>query len=375
MNNSSDFNTTVLRRSSQGFTLFDPTFKYTIAACFILIAVVAAVGNLLVCYAILGNRNLRSNPTNLFLLSLAVSDLLTATLAMPFKIEFLFLQGVWKHGKIMCVTVFTVCLFTVPTSILTLSAISVDRYKNLKDPLRRFRGKEFMTQKRALIVISIIWICSIIWSLLPIMGWRIKGQEPIYQGFCSVPLTLVYNITTSVINLTLLLLACVFFILAFVIARKHHRGVHRLSTRARQHPSKHEKKGYIKNLRATKKTSMFLAAFFFTWLPYLCFIVVSNLYGGEHWKPFPWNISAVVVMLSYLNSALNPFLFAFRNKNFKATYLKLFRTLKPAADLRSIIRHRSTISQNVSSDIPEMESKEVHLQSIRHTRPTPELRK
>ena len=375
MNNSSDFNTTVLRRSSQGFTLFDPTFKYTIAACFILIAVVAAVGNFLVCYAILGNRNLRSNPTNLFLLSLAVSDLLTATLAMPFEIEFLFLQGVWKHGKIMCVTFFIISLFTVPTSILTLLAISVDRYKKLKDPLRRFRGKEFMTQKRALIVISIIWICSIIWFLLPIMGWRIKGQEPIYQGFCSVPLTPVYNITTSVINLTLLLLACVFFILAFVIARKHHRGVHRLSTHARQHPSKDEKKVYIKNLRATKTTSMFLAAFVFTWLPYLCFILASNLYGGEHWKPYPWNIYAVLVMLSYLNSALNPFLFAFRNKSFKATYLKLFRTLKPAADLRSIIRHRSTISQNVSYEIPEMESKEVHLQSIRHTRPTPELPK
>ena len=374
MNNSSALNTSA-HQLSQEFSIFDPTFKYTIAACFILIAVVAAVGNFLVCYVILANRKLRSNPINLFLLSLAVSDLLTATLVMPFEIEFLFLQGVWKHGKIMCVTYITGFISMVPIDFLTILAISVDRYKNLKDPLRRFRSKEFMTQKRALIVISIIWICSIIWSLLPIMGWRIKGLEPIYQGFCTLPFTLAYNVTTSVINLTLLLLACVFFILAFVIARKHHRGVHRLSTRARQHPSKDEKKVYIKNLRATKTTSMFLAAFFFSWPPYVCFSIASNLYGGGHWKPYPWNIYAVLLMLGYLNSALNPFLFAFRNKNFKATYLKLFRTLKPAADLRSTIRHRSTISQNVSSEIPEMESKEVRLQSIRHTRPTPELPK
>ena len=46
----------------------------------------AAVGNFLVCYTILSNTNLRGNPTNLFLISLAVSGLLTATLAMPFDI-------------------------------------------------------------------------------------------------------------------------------------------------------------------------------------------------------------------------------------------------------------------------------------------------
>ena len=162
MNNSSDFNASILRRSSQGFTLFGPTFKYTIASCYILISVVAAVGNFLVCYAILANRKLRSNPTNLFLLSLAISDLLTATLAMPFDIEFLFLQGFWKHRNMMCVTFLTAYLITVPTSIFTLLAISVDRFMSLKDTLRRFRRPQFMTRSRALIIISIIWIYSIV---------------------------------------------------------------------------------------------------------------------------------------------------------------------------------------------------------------------
>ena len=374
MNNSSDFNATVLRRSSQGFTLFEPTFQYIIATCYILIAVVAAVGNFLVCYAILANRKLRSNPTNLFLLSLAISDLLTATLGMPFDIEFLFLQGFWKHGKIMCITYITAYLITVPTSIFTLLVISVDHFINLKDPLRRFRGKKFMTKKRALIVISIIWIYSIIWCLLPFMGWRIKGLEPIYQGFCMVPFTLVYNIMTSFINFTVpLLLTCVFFILVFVIACTHHRGGNRLSTHACQHPSKDERKVYMKNLRAAKTISMFLAGFFFCWPPYMCFSIVSKFYGEEHWRPYPWKVYAALLMLGYLNSALNPFLFAFRNKSFKATYLKLFRSLKPAADPRSTIRHRSTISQSFSSVIPEMESKEVRLQSIRHTRLAPQL--
>ena len=373
MNNSSDFNTTVPPRSSQGFTLFDPTFKYTVAVFYILIAVVAAVGNFLVCFAILANRQLRSNPTNLFLLSLAISDLLTATLAMPFEVEFLFLQGFWKHGKIMCITYITAYLITVPTSIFALLAISVDRFMSLKDPLRRFRRSQFLTRSRALIIISIIWIYSIIWALLPIMGWRIKGLEPIYQGFCMVPFALVYNITTSFINFTVpLLLTCVFFILAFVIACTHHRSVHRLSTQGSRHSSKDEAKVYVKNLRAAKTTSMFVAAFFFCWQPYTYFSIASNLYGGENWRPYPWKVYAGLLMLGYLNSALNPFLFAFQNKRFKTTYLKLFGSIKPASDPRSTTRRRSTISQSLSSEIPEMENKEVRLQSMRQMRPTPQ---
>ena len=371
MNNLSDFNTTVPPRSSQGFTLFEPTFKYTIATFSILIAVVAAVGNFLVCFAILVNRKLRSNPTNLFLLSLAISDLLTAAFAMPFEIEFLFLQGFWRHGKVMCVTFITAYLITVPTSIFTLLAISVDRFMSLKDTMRRFRRSQFMTRARALIIISIIWIYSIIWALLPVMGWRIKGLEPIYQGFCMVPFTLVYNVTTSFINFTVpLLLTCVFFILAFVIACTHHRSVHRLSTQGSRHPSKDEAKVFVKNLKAAKTTSMFVAALFFCWQPYTYFSIASALYGAAHWKPYPWKVYAGLLMLGYLNSALNPFLFAFQNKRFKTTYLKLFRSLKPASDPSSTIRRRSSISQSLSSEFPETE--EVRLQSIQQTRPTPQ---
>ena len=372
MNNSSDFNTTI-RPSSQGSSLFDPTFKYTIAPCFILIAVVAAVGNFLVCFAILANRNLRNNPTNLFLFSLAVSDLLTATFAMPFDIEFVFLEGVWKHGPVMCVTFLTVYLITVPTSIFALLAISVDRFMSLKDPLRRFRRSQFMTRARALIIIGIIWIYSIIWALLPVMGWRIQGVQPIYEDFCMIPFTPVYNILTSIINFTgPLLLTCVFFILTFIIACTHHRGVHRLSTQGSRHASRDEAKVYVKNLRAAKTTSAFVAVFFFCWQPYTYFSIASTLNSGKHWRPFSWEAYVGLLMLGYLTSALNPFLFAFQNKRFKATYLKLFRSLKPASDPSSTERRRSTISQSTSTEIPEMESKEVRLQSIRQTRPTPQ---
>lgn len=351
---------------------FEPAFVYPVATCYILIVAVAIVGNLLVCYAILANRNLRNNPTNLLLLSLAVSDLFTVTLAVPFDIEGLFLNGVWNHGKAMCITWNTVYLITVPTSILTLLAISVDRYKTLSDPLGRFRRSEFMTPNRALIVILILWLYSIFWAFLPLMGWLEKGEEPIYKGSCMVPFTKAYTTLTTALNWIFpLLITCVFYILIYLIARKHHKFTNTSGLPTKK-PSKEDNKRYLKNLKAAKTTAMFVMAFFICWLPYSCFSIASNL-DGDNWKEFPFKVYVVLLMLGYLNSALNPFLFAFRNKRFKAVYSKLFYGSRQRNRSGSSLRRRSTFSQSTScSEIPDNnDNNVVRLQSIRAKRESP----
>ena len=195
MNNSSDHNSSGLRTQEPLFG-DSPFFIYSVASLYIVIVVVAIIGNLMVSYAILANRNLRNNPTNLLLLSLAISDLLTVTLAVLFDIELFFLVRKWKHGKTMCIISRTAYLITIPTSIFTLLAISVDRYKTLKDPLGRFRRSQFITQRRSLIVIALVWSYCIVWALLPLMGFILNFIFP-------------------------LLLTCVFYILIYLIARKH----------------------------------------------------------------------------------------------------------------------------------------------------------
>ena len=346
-----------------------PTFVYPVAACYIGIVVVAILGNLMVCYAILANRNLRNNPTNLLLLSLAISDLLTVTLAVPFDIESLFLSGLWKHGKTMCITWLTVYLITVPTSIFSLLAISVDRYKTLRDPLGRFRRSQFITKRRSLIVIAVIWLYCIVWALLPIMGWRDRAHEPIYKGACHVPYAIAYSILTSVMNFICpLLLACMFYILIYLIARKHHKVTKRGGLPSTIKPTKEESKTYSKNLKAAKTTSTFVVAIFVCWQPFCYFSIVSTLVGHK-WDPYPFEVYLVLLMLGYLNSALNPFLFAFRNKRFKAVYRKLFRSFKPAPSNLSTIRRRSTFSQSTTnSEIPEEENSVVRLQSIKQSK-------
>ena len=368
MNNTSE------HQSNEVPPLFGPWFLYPVATCYISIAVVAVVGNLLVCFAILTNRSLRRKPTNLLLLSLAVSDLLTAAIAMPFDIESLFRQGGWKHGAVMCVAFLTVYLITVPTSILTLLAISVDRYQSLRDPLSRFRRAQFMTQRKALLVIGLIWLYCIIFAFLPIMGWPFleRGQEMILNGFCMVPFSKLYTSLSNFLNFVgPLVVTCVLNIMIYCIARKHTRGGASFKPRQESgQKSKEDAKAHARNLKAAKTTFMFVAAFFFCWQPYSYFSIVANLWGHDNWKTYPSKLFYVLLMFGYLNSALNPFLFAFRNKEFKHTYERMASSVKRR---NSRVRRRSTVSlSTLSSDIPESENKNVCLQSVKHKRTTPD---
>ena len=322
MNNSSEHNST----ATSSNTFFPPSFVYPVATCHILIVAVAALGNLIVCYAIITNKSLRSSPTNLFIFSLAFSDLFTATLAVPFDIEGLFLNWAWKHGEIMCEAWITVYLITVPTSILTLLALSVDRYKSLKDPLNRFRRFRFMTRKRALIVISVIWLYSLVFALIPVIGWR-KYDEFVYEGICYFPLTEIYSTLGSCLNSIFpLLVTCGIYVKIYLIARSPSSTFDKEISRqmptteaySRQTRSTTERKIYLRNIRAAKTTSIFVAVFFF------CFSIgiTANLCQSCRAK-IPDEVRVLVLMFGYLNSALNPFLFAFRDSRFKKTFSAL----------------------------------------------------
>ena len=302
---------------------FSPSFVYPVATCHILIVAVAIVGNLLVCYAILVNKNLRSNPTNLFIFSLALSDLLTVTIAMPFDIEGLFLGVVWKHGEIMCKAWITVYLITVPTSILTLLAVSVNRYKSLSDPLNRFRRCRFMTRKRALIISFVIWLYSFLFALLPIMGWR-THEEFVYNSVCYFPFNLVYLTLSSLLNFILpLLITCAIYVKIYLIAHRQQSSFD--GGESRKLRSTEGKKVYSKNVQAAKTISIFVGTFFCCWVPYSSVSMVANLCEpcAIH---IPYEVRIVLLMFGYLNSALNPFLFAFRNSRFnRALSLQIFQ--------------------------------------------------
>ncbi|XP_050739684.1 cholecystokinin receptor type A-like [Eriocheir sinensis] len=173
--NGSDVNDTCdlgeLDRSSQVGVLMGREWVRIVG--FSLIFVVGVVGNVLVVVTLLHHRNLRSL-TNVFLLNLAVSDLLLGVFCMPFTLVGSLLQD-FVFGALMCRLIPYMQAVSVSVSVWTLVAISLERFYAICQPLR---SRRWQTPSHAYKVIAGVWAASLLLmtpiaalsTLMPVRG-------------------------------------------------------------------------------------------------------------------------------------------------------------------------------------------------------------
>ncbi|XP_076875981.1 neuropeptide FF receptor 1 like 1 [Brachyhypopomus gauderio] len=136
-----------------------PYYVHTagMAVCYVLayllVLLMCVGGNGLVCTVLLRNRNMRS-VTNLFILNLAVSDLLVGVFCVPTTLIDNLISG-WPFSQNACTLNNLVQGMSVSASVFTLVAIAVDRYIGILYPFRpRLRPVS------ALFSIFFIWLLA-----------------------------------------------------------------------------------------------------------------------------------------------------------------------------------------------------------------------
>uniref|UniRef100_A0AC35FQ89 G-protein coupled receptors family 1 profile domain-containing protein n=1 Tax=Panagrolaimus sp. PS1159 TaxID=55785 RepID=A0AC35FQ89_9BILA len=140
-----------------------------------LILVLGVLGNLGTCVVIIKNKNMQT-PTNCYLFSLAISDLLMLILGLPGELYGMFVpQYPYEFGETTCKLRAFLIEFTSYASILTITCFSIERWLAICFPLRIHL---FSTVKRASKVIICVWICAFL-TALPVVFLVLVNKVPL----------------------------------------------------------------------------------------------------------------------------------------------------------------------------------------------------
>ncbi|XP_077695868.1 D(2) dopamine receptor isoform X2 [Eretmochelys imbricata] len=132
-----------------------PQYNYYAMLLTLLIFVIV-FGNVLVCMAVSREKALQTT-TNYLIVSLAVADLLVATLVMPWVV-YLEVVGEWRFSRIHCDIFVTLDVMMCTASILNLCAISIDRYTAVAMPM--LYNTRYSSRRRVTVMISVVWVLS-----------------------------------------------------------------------------------------------------------------------------------------------------------------------------------------------------------------------
>ncbi|XP_052801963.1 orexin receptor type 2-like isoform X2 [Mya arenaria] len=133
--------------------IFPDTSQWILVAAYIVVFLVGLVGNVLVCCVIWKNRSMRT-VTNIFIVNLAIADVAVIVMCLPLTL-LVDITETWFLGTVICkINQFTMTT-SIAVSVLTLTAISVERWYAICHPLR-FHS----TVRRARVIILVIWLLS-----------------------------------------------------------------------------------------------------------------------------------------------------------------------------------------------------------------------
>ncbi|NXQ14287.1 DRD3 protein, partial [Peucedramus taeniatus] len=164
------------------------------ALCYCILILVIIFGNVLVCLAVLRERTLQTT-TNYLVVSLAVADLLVATLVMPWMVYLEVTGGVWRFSRICCDIFVTMDVMMCTASILNLCAISIDRYTAVVKPVQYQYSTGQSSCRRVSLMIVIVWMLAFAVSCPLLFGFNTTGDSSV----CSIsnPSFVIYSSLVS----------------------------------------------------------------------------------------------------------------------------------------------------------------------------------
>ncbi|XP_050691082.1 somatostatin receptor type 2-like [Eriocheir sinensis] len=279
--------------------------------CYAVAFLVGLCGNTLVIYVVTRFSKMQT-VTNLYILNLAIADELFV-IGIPFLMTTSVL-GHWPFGPYMCKLYMITTSLNQFTSSLFLTIMSADRYIAVCHPIS---SPKFRTPMISKLVSLTAWTLSAL-MIVPVFMYS-NTIEMDSKTNCNIVWPDGFGVNGQVV-FTLYSLVLAFTVPVVLIFIFYGLVLHKLQTVGPKSKSKEKKKSHRK---VTKMVLTVITVYVLCWLPYWVLQLTLILTPpGEGQSPFMVVLFLISSCLSYINSAINPILYAFLSDNFKKSFLK-----------------------------------------------------
>ncbi|XP_052465565.1 neuromedin-U receptor 2-like [Carassius gibelio] len=315
-------------------------FFLPVTFTYIFIFITGVLGNLLTCTVITKDRKMRT-PSNLYLFSLAISDLLVLLFGMPLEIYELWQNYPFPFGESICC--FKIFLFEMVcfASVLNVTVLSIERYIAVIHPLKT---RYAITNKHAQRVIASVWVLSLICAIpntsLHGLQYQYLPERVLESATCNLlkpkwMYNLVIQVTTVLFYFVpMMMISVLYLMIGLTLARGQKQRKDKLDK------NQDSWKIHLDSRRRRQVTKMHFVVvlvFAICWAPFHIDRLLWSFITS--WTDHMHNIFEYVHIISgvlfYLSSAVNPLIYNLLSSRFRERFQALVWSRLPSGSSRN----------------------------------------
>ncbi|KAH8406955.1 hypothetical protein KR222_001261 [Zaprionus bogoriensis] len=324
---------------------------HLLVAMYTVLIVFGAIGNIMVVIAVVRKPIMRT-ARNLFILNLAISDLLLCLVTMPLTLMEI-LSKFWPYGScaILCKMIPMLQALSIFVSTISITAIAFDRYQVIVYPTRdclQFVG--------AVTILAGIWILAFaLASPLLIYKQLIKKEMPLILQHLGVPQSISYCIEDWPVNegrfYYSIFSLCVQYLVPILIVSVAYFGIYnKLKTRITVVTVQSSSQRKVERGRRMKRTNRLLISiaviFGVSWLPLNFFNLYADMQHPSAVTQRMLVAYAICHMIGMSSACSNPLLYGWLNDNFRKEFQEL---LCRCTESTNVALHGHTTGGNVQA--------------------------
>ncbi|XP_020639047.3 thyrotropin-releasing hormone receptor [Pogona vitticeps] len=291
------------------------------------------VGNIMVVLVVIRTKHMRT-PTNCYLVSLAVADLMVLVAAgLPNITESVY--GSWVYGYIGCLCITYLQYLGINASSCSITAFTVERYIAICHPIK---AQFLCTFSRAKKIIIFVWAFTSIYCML--WFFLLDLNTVIYKDTTTVACG--YKVSRSYYSPIYMMDFGIFYVMPMILATVLYGLIARIlflnpissdpkenskpwkNNSASLDKTKVANKGINSAVASRRQVTKMLAVvvilFALLWMPYRTLVVINSFLS----HPFQENWFLLFCRICiYLNSAINPVIYNLMSQKFRAAFKKL----------------------------------------------------